>query len=820
MDYTAGDIAAITGCTILGNAQERVQRIEYDTRIIYSAEGKAFVNLAKPLTQQIKNAEEAIDKGIRVVITPRETVAHILAKCPGATCIVSQDPLATLHRLAKHHRERFPALQVIGITGSNGKTIVKEWLSQCLTPAFRVVKSPKSYNSQLGLALSLLQIRPGDEIGIFEVGISAPSEMQVAAALLQPDIGVFTHFGTAHSANFPSAQAHLGEKLSLFEKCSSIIYPGDEEPVRLEIEKKFVNKNLLSFGENRENDISYASSDDHLYTFTLPEGSFTIPVERDDPATLSNAACVISTLHLLQLPNEVIEQKINALKAVEMRMEQIRALGGNLIINDSYTFDFDSLNIALQGVKSLGNKDVVLVMSEMPEQHLTAEHHYKKLAHIINDFGFNKIYLIGNQYKEYFSLFNCSTEVYPDTASFLKAYPTPPTENSIILLKGARSFTFEKISKKWQDQKHDTVLEINLSSISHNIRQHQKFLSPECKMMCMVKAHSYGMGSYQIAQHLQQQKLADYLGVAYVDEGIELRKHGITLPIIVMNPEVSSYDALIDYQLEPEIYSFRVLELFRNILADKDVTEPYPIHIKLDTGMHRLGFVEEDIDQLGNILYQAGDVTVSSIFSHLAASDDAAERDFTHQQAATFTTITESLAKHLGYMPMRHLLNSAGIVHFPQYQYEMVRIGIGMAGLSADARLESLLEPVAVFKSVISQIHVIRKGETVGYNRRFRAAYDMRIGTVPVGYADGIPRCASPGGAQLLVNGQPVPIVGTVCMDMLMVSLENVAANEGDEVFIFHDVASLKTFSAACGTITYETLSSISPRVKRIYIKN
>ena len=500
-----------------------------------------------------------------------------------------------------------------------------------------------------------------------------------------------------------------------------------------------------------------------------------------------------------------------------MRLESVNGLRNNLIINDSYNLDLDSLKIAYQFINEYNKPKKVLVLTDFIEGE-NSDTLYQEIANLTNEQNFDKVLLIGQEISAHQNLFKSETNAFDSTSELIDSLKLNQIENSLILLKGARKFEIEKIKNILELQKHDTVLEVNLNAILHNLNVHKSLLRPETKMMAMVKAFSYGLGGYEIAEFLQYHHI-DYLAVAYVDEGVDLRKNGITVPIMVMNPEQNSYSTIIDYNLEPEIYSFRVLELFCEQLKIKVIYGGYPIHIKIETGMNRLGFKEDEMDDLIQKL-KLEHVKVKSLFSHLSTADDLAERDFVMQQINTFQRVTDQLISGLGYQPIRHILNSSGIVYYPDYQFDMVRIGIGMVGISYNPEVQRLLQSAVSFKTVISQISDVKKGESVGYSRRFIADEDTRIATIPVGYADGIPRLMGNKVGKVGINNQLVPIVGNICMDMMMLDIRDLNANEGDEVVIFNSNPTLEMFAEYCRTIPYEVLTSISRRVKRIYIKN
>ena len=815
MNYTTKEIAEITQSQIIGDKNLQIHHIAFDSRNIYSTLKTAFIAINTHKNSGEKYISQAIEKGIKVIISE-----NFYSEYEGITWIIVENSVKFLQDLAHYHIENQP-IKTIGITGSNGKTIVKEWLYQCLWNEFPTVKSPKSFNSQIGLPISLLQTSEKHQVGIFEVGISKPNEMKTLEEIFSPKIGILTHIGTAHSSNFENELQLIKEKLILFKNSEIIIYNGDNEQVCKEIKTQYSDKKLISFGLKTHNDVKiicdYKDRNQEILVQYFSE-KLSFPANQRDEATLTNALAVICILKEFGFTNEKIVEKINNLKAVEMRLESVNGVRNNLIINDSFNLDLDSLIIAYQFINQYNRDEKTLVLSDIFDVKNDDVSLYHKVAEITNQQNFKQIFLVGNQISRFQEKFNAKTYTFSTTKELLESQQLNSIENQLILLKGARIFEFEKIKSHLELQKHDTVLEINLNAILHNINVHKSLLKPETKMCAMVKAYSYGLGGYEIAEFLQHHHI-DYLGVAYADEGVDLRKNGITTPILVMNPEQGSYDVIIDYNLEPEIYSLRVLELFANQLQLKGIQQKYPIHIKVETGMHRLGFKEHEIDELVENLKKYN-VKVASIFSHLSSADVPEEDDYTMEQIHTFQRVSSKISEALGYQPIRHILNTAGITYYSDYQFEMVRIGIGMVGISANPKVKKQLQSAVTFKTVISQISEVKQGESIGYNRKYKAEKDTRIATIPVGYADGIPRLIGNKKGFVGIQNQKVSIVGNICMDMLMVDLQNIKAKEGDEVIIFNGNPTLEEFSGYCQTIPYEVLTSISRRVKRIYIKD
>ncbi len=814
MNYTTKEIATITDSELFGDQNLIIKDIAFDSRNIYSTEHTAFLAINTSTNSGEKYIQSAIDRGVKVIISE-----NLIIDNQEITWIIVKNSLSFIQTLAKYHLQQFPNLETIGITGSNGKTIIKEWLYQALSEDYKIVKSPKSFNSQLGLPVSLLRINRQHNLGIFEVGISKPGEMEKMETLFSPKIGILTHIGSAHAANFENQNQLIQEKINLFENSETIIFNGDNQLVYNNINKIYSSKKLISFGFEKQNDIHFVSDwkdrKSEISVSCFGE-IMTFPVQQRDEATLSNILCVIATLHLLKFSSKKIIEKLNDLKAVEMRLESLEGIHNNLIINDSYNLDLDSLIIAFQFINEYNKPNKTLVLTDFVDGK-NYETLYPEVAKLTNAQRFDSVYLIGEEIVKYQDLFDSETFTFNNVFQLIESQSINHIENSLILLKGARKFEIENLKNNLELQKHDTVLEINLNAILHNINAHKSLLKPETKMMAMVKAFSYGLGGYEIAEFLQHHHI-DYLAVAYADEGVDLRKNGITAPILVMNPEQHSYSAIIDYNLEPEIYSLRVLDLFYEQLKLKDYDGKYPIHIKLETGMHRLGFKRDELDHLIEKL-KVLPVKVKSIFSHLADADNLVEKDYTLQQIHLFEENSEYLISKLGYQPLRHILNSSGISNYYDYQFDMVRIGIGMIGISSNPNLQLQLQNAVSFKTVISQISEIKKGDTVGYGRNFVADENMKIATIPVGYADGVPRLIGNSVGKVGINHHLVPIIGNICMDMMMLDIKNLSVKEGDAVVIFDDKPNLQEFADYCKTIPYEVLTSISRRVKRIYIK-
>lgn len=811
--YTTKQLSNIIHADLLGNADAQIDKIWIDSRHIVQPENGIFFALKGAQLDGHDFIQDAYNKGIRIFVVSK--VPNSLAE--DVILLQVENTLKALQDWAEHHRKQYD-YPVIGITGSNGKTIVKEWLYQLLFNKLKLIRSPKSYNSQIGVPLSVLEMEKGLDVAIFELGISQPNEMQTIAEIAQPNIAVITNIGTAHSEFFPDKTQHIQEKIKIGENAETIIFPFDDEALRNEIQTTFPDKKLISFGTNEDSDIQLISELNNKNICLKFKGtSYTFQLPFSDEASIKNAVTCFAILTQLTIDLEEITKGFENLHSVEMRLEIKEGNHETVIINDAFNSDLSSIPIALNVLNQQTKVHKTLVLTDILQNRQKGEELYSEVADWVNAYPIQKVILIGEEISEFKDKFHRLSATYPNTNEFLKILQTTDYQNEAILLKGARKFELEKISKKFERKSHDTILEVNLQNLLENVNYFRSKLQPKTQLMCMVKAFGYGMGGFEIAQELSSHNV-DYLGVAYADEGAELRQKGIKTPIMVMNPAQSSYDTMIDHHLEAEIYSLRVLEKFTLKLIEKKIQTAYPIHIKLNTGMNRLGFKPNEVSELIQNLADNPYVKVKSIFSHLATSDVPSEKEFVYQQVATFNEMYKNMAFDLGYEPMRHILNSAGILNFPEYQMDMVRLGIGMYGMPPDDSHQKHLKNVVTFKTVISQISELKKGETVSYGRRFMAEKPTKIATLPVGYADGIKRVLSNKG-EVAINGQIARIVGTVCMDMIMVDVTHIACTEGDEVIIFGEKPTLEQIANQCGTISYEILTSISSRVKRVYLR-
>jgi len=770
--------------------------------------------------------QDLYQKGIRKFV-----VSHWLStfeNCQEAIFIHTPEPLRLLQDWAVWHRNQF-AIPVVGITGSNGKTIVKEWLFELLNDDLPLIKSPKSYNSQLGVALSVLEMRPQHQLAIFEAGISTYGEMQRLQAMIQPNLGIFTNIGEAHSEGFRSQVDKISEKLNLFNTVSALIYNRQNPILAQEIANFAKNKpiKLLSWGtdENSFFKIKIIKIDNDKTQIFIHSELFNIDFQLPfvDNASVENAIhTILASLYLQpNLDKNIMQKRLLLLKNINMRLQKKEGANGCVLIDDSYNNDLAGLKIALDFlIQNADNQEFAsktLILSDMLELGEDAKI-YSEIAKLLQIANIKKLVAIGKKLTAYQHLFKVENAYfYPDTNSFLAAIGKDIYfYNEIILIKGARAFEFEKICQHLQKKIHSAVLEINLNSLAHNFLYYKNKLNKTTKIMAMVKAFAYGSGSFEVAQLLQYQQV-DYLGVAYVDEGVALREKGIYCPIMVLNTHENNFYQLIKYNLEPVIFSFEILNKFIQFISQNQL-KAQPIHIEIDTGMRRLGFDKAEWQSLADLVISNKNlIQVKSVFSHLAAAEDAQHDDFTQTQITIFEEFNQFFTKNIGTNYLRHILNSAGINRWLSAQYDMVRLGIGLYGIDSSAAQQAFLEPVATLKAVISQIRTLTPAQTVGYSRKGKTDKNTRVATISIGYADGFLRAFGNGKAQVLVNGQRCATIGNICMDMCFIDLGDAVAKEGDEVIIFGEINDIQQLAQVANTIPYEILTNISERINRVF---
>lgn len=817
-DIQINQVCDLLGGELTKNSGGKVSYLLIDSRKVLFPRESLFFALSGERNNGHFFISDLYQAGVRNFVVEK-LPDQVNKSFPRANFIKVKNTLIGLQIFAKWYRSQFH-IPIIGITGSNGKTVTKEWIYQCLEKYTNVTRNPKSFNSQVGVPLSVSLLNNDSQVGIFEAGISKPNEMKMLQRIIQPTIGVFTNIGDAHQENFESTEKKIKEKSKLFSESKIIIYRADYKSIEDEILKikppqatvfcwstlgKEANlqvKNIKTNDRHTNLDLSYKNTDFH------------IEIPFSDKASMENAIHTICVLLVLNMDISKIQQQISLLENVGMRLELKEGINHCTIINDSYNSDLESLRIALDFILYQNqHKQKVLLLSDIAQSGFSDKQLYQKVAMMIRQKKIDRLIGIGTKISQFQSLFDLRKDFFETTQDFIQKFAFAKLQNATILLKGARSFGFERISTLLQKQSHRTVFEIDLNAIESNLNYFKSFLKPNTAVIAMLKASSYGNGTFEIANFCQFQRI-NAIAVAFPDEGVELRENGIHIPIIVMNPEEDNFQTIFEYGLEPQIYNFHSLQKI-NRLAQQVQNNTYPVHIKLDTGMHRSGFLPSDMPLLLEELKNLKNIKVRSVFSHLSSADDALQDDYTHQQVALFQQMSKQIAQTLKYPIKQHILNSSGIERFPEYQFDMVRLGIGLYGVSAIA---TKLEQVGTLKSAIAQIKKIEAGKTIGYGRKGIAEKDMLLATVPIGYADGLRRSLGNGVGGFWVNGKIAPIIGNVCMDICMIDISDIPAKEGDSVEVFGKNIPLQTLANQMNTIPYEVLTSISKRVKRTYL--
>ncbi len=791
-----------------------------DSRNLSDASQTLFFALMTKSNDGHKYIPELVEQGVYNFVIQKYLPEF--DKFTNCNFLLVRDSLLALQQIASFHRNKFE-LPVIGITGSNGKTIIKEWLYQLLNETFNIVRSPRSYNSQIGVPLSVWQLDKDSELGIFEAGISLPGEMERLETIIKPTIGILTNIGDAHQENFTSMQEKVLQKLILFKNCNIFIYDGDDHLIRECIKKSRCTFKTVAWSKHDINAplfISRIQQNNSFtkidYTFSGLESSIEIPFI--DKASIENAIHCLAAILCLHPEIQMIAEKFSSLEPVDMRLDVKKGINNCILINDTYNSDIHSLEIAMDFMSTRISGDhhkSTLILSDILQSGSSPKKLYEKVMSLIRQKKINRIIGIGNDLMAQTDVFDVEKIFYSSTDDFLKNFNNVNFRDEVILIKGSRKFQFEKITALLEEKVHETILEVDLDALIHNFNYFKSKLLPSTKIICMIKAFGYGIGSYELAKTLQSRR-CDYLAVAVADEGAELRSQGIYIPIMVMNPEMNAFNTIFQYHLEPEIYSFRLMDAFIKETERRGITN-YPVHIKFDTGMHRLGFNPEDVEGIVSRLRKQKGIKVCSVFSHLAGSDSDEFDNFTFRQFSIFESVSSIIERELPYPVMKHMLNSAGIERFPEYQSDMVRLGIGLYGISAVDQQQ--LKTVATLKSTILQIREVEAGETVGYSRKGLLKRDSRIACIPIGYADGIDRQLGNGIGEFWVNGTLCPIVGNVCMDITMIDVTDAEAKEGDAVIVFGKEIPVTSVAEKLKTIPYEIFTSVSPRVKRVYFK-
>ncbi|WP_439488578.1 bifunctional UDP-N-acetylmuramoyl-tripeptide:D-alanyl-D-alanine ligase/alanine racemase [Algoriphagus sp.] len=808
-------IAEILAATIVReNGDVHISQIAIDSRAILHPEKTLFVALRGAKADGADYIPDLVKLGVNTFLVHQDFDE---GPTPEACFIKVADTRKGLQLLAKFQRSLFQK-PIIGIAGSNGKTIVKEWLGQILGKQYAVAKSPKSYNSQVGVPLSIFGIEPYHQLAILEAGISKSGEMKALEEMIKPDLGVFTNLGTAHQEGFESLDFKLEEKLSLFSESKFLIYCKDQMQVSAKVENLFPAEKLVGWSDQSGADytrsikINEAGARIILIKSDLSTHTFQVPFA--DVASLENITHVIVAAMTLGQSVASIQEGISYLKPVDMRLTLKPGVNNSLLIDDTYNNDVAGLKVALDFMQQQRPKRRrILILSDLLQQG-SAEKIYEEVAHLIKKYQFDIIIGVGREIFYLEKIFPGTFRGFRSTEELLKGIYPEDFANDMILITGARVFGFEEVVNRLQQRIHGTTLEINLNAITHNYNFYKKLIYPKTKVMVMVKAFAYGGGASEIA-NLVQTMGADYLGVAFSDEGIALRKEGITLPIMVLNPMEESFGLCSEYDLEPVVFSLEFFQSLANWCTSHH--KQIKIHLDLDTGMHRLGFEKKHIVELNHLVTANPQLQIASIYTHLVGADEEIHRDFSIFQLEKFEEMKEEVLKNISYRPIIHALNSAGIVAFPEWQFDMVRLGIGLYGVELTGRHHSSLRTISTLKTTVSQVKELEAGETIGYSRKGKLEHGGKIATLAIGYADGYDRRFGNGIGYVLIHGQKAPLVGNVCMDMCMVDVTGLDVKPGDVAIIYGENISLKELAQLIGTIPYELHTNISTRVKRVY---
>ena len=805
MEYTIEKITTLIGARRIGKADARIGWLLTDSRSLCFPEETLFFALKSPRNDGHRYIDDLYRRGVRnFVVEPRFTSGGSVVKgetaesrYPDANLLVVPSPLAALQRLAERHRDEFD-IPIVGITGSNGKTMVKEWLYQILSPDFMVTRSPKSYNSQIGVPLSVWLLDEQTQVGLFEAGISQPGEMEALRDIIQPTIGVMTSLGAAHQENFRSMEEKCMEKLTLFKDAKVIVYNADDDLVSRCIRRSGFKGKKIGW---RRDEMA---------------GRYQLPFY--DEASLQCSCACAAVAQYLGVSDEQLAERMARLEPVAMRLEVKEGQRGCTLINDSYNSDINSLDIALDFMQRRlsTNGQTTLILSDIYQSGLTDEVLYREVNDLCVKRNVGRLIGIGPRISASSSLFTVhSAQFFATTDEFLASPLLRQLHDEVVLVKGARVFGFDRITERLEQKVHETILEVNLDAVVSNLNYYRSFLKPETKLVCMVKADAYGAGAVEVAKTLQDHRV-DYLAVAVADEGVMLRRNGITQNIMIMNPEMTAFKTMFDYDLEPEVYSFRLMDALIHAAEQQGITG-WPVHIKLDTGMHRLGFdPERDIDEVIRRLKQQNAIIPRSVFSHFVGSDSDDFDRFSALQFERFDKASRRLQAAFQHKILRHMDNSAAIEHFPERQMDMCRLGLGLYGV--DPRDNRMLSTVSTLKTTILQLRRVPKDETVGYSRKGVLTRDSLIAAIPIGYADGLNRHLGRGAGYCLVNGHKAPYVGNICMDVAMIDVTDVPnVQEGDKVEIFGEHLPVTVLSDILQTIPYEVLTSVSGRVKKVY---
>ena len=823
MMYTIEKITTLIGARRVGESEAQIGWLLTDSRSLCFPEATLFFALSSARNDGHRYVGDLYRRGVRNFV-----VSHLpqsINDYPDANFLVVMSPLEALQRLAERHRDEFD-IPVVGLTGSNGKTMVKEWLYQLLSPSMVVTRSPRSYNSQIGVPLSVWLLDTQSEVALFEAGISQPGEMAALRDIIQPTIGVFTSLGDAHQENFRSLEEKCMEKLQLMLHAATVVYDTDDQVVGRCLRKSgyageklgwsLTDPRAAFFVERQESDANGVTV---TYRFRDAAGSYHLPFI-DEASVKCSYACAVVALHL-GIDAEQLDERMRLLEPVAMRLEVKEGQRGCTLINDSYNSDVNALDIALDFMArrpdSKGRRHT-LILSDICQSGDTPEALYHKVSELAVKRGVDKLIGVGQTISSQAAAIEVKEKYFfNDVTQLIGSKVFASLHDEVILIKGARPFGFDQLTELLEQKVHETILEVNLGAVVENLNYYRSFLKPTTKMVCMVKADAYGAGAVEVAKTLQDHRV-DYLAVAVADEGVTLRKAGITSNIIIMNPEMTAFKTMFDYDLEPEVYNFRLLEALVKA-AEKQGITGWPIHVKLDTGMHRLGFdPEKDIDSLVHRLKHQTALIPRSVFSHFVGADSDDFDEFSAKQFECFERGSKALQAAFDHKILRHIDNSAGILHFPERQLDMCRLGIGLYGI--DSRDNHILHTVSTLKTTILQLREVKKEDTVGYSRKGTLQRDSRIAAIPIGYADGLNRHLGNGHCYCLVNGKKAPYVGNICMDVAMIDVTDIPCQEGDMVEIFGEQLPVTVLSDALDTIPYEVLTGLSSRVKKIYYQD
>ena len=824
MLYSIEKVTTLIGARRYGDAEGNIRWILTDSRSVCFPEETLFFAIRSERNDGHRYIADLYRRGVRNFVV-EQVPEERLSAYADANFLKVPHAVEALQRLAERHRDEFD-IPIVGITGSNGKTVVKEWLYQLLSPSIVVTRSPRSYNSQIGVPLSVWLLDERTEVGVFEAGISKKGEMQALRDIMQPTIGVLTNLGAAHQENFSSMEEKCMEKLKLFHDTQAVIYPFDDETIRNCVAGAGYKGERIAWSMTDKTARMYVSSVEKSdlsttvgYVYDGVEGAYTLPFI--DEASIANSVTCAAVALRLGLSAEQIAGRMAALEPVAMRLEVKQGRHGCTLINDSYNSDINSLDIALDFMSRRpdhAGRKRTLVLSDIYQSGRNGEALYREVSDLARTRGVGKLVGIGPEISANAGVIDIPEKYFfADCNEFIASRVFASLHDEVILLKGARRFSFDRLTELLEQKVHETILEVNLSAVVKNLNHFRSYMKPTTKIVCMVKADAYGAGAVEVAKTLQDHRV-DYLAVAVADEGVTLRKNGITSNIMIMNPEMTAFKTMFDYDLEPEVYSFRLLDALVKAAGREGITG-YPVHIKLDTGMHRLGFNPlTDMDELISRLKQQNAVIPRSVFSHFVGSDSDDFDNFSARQFALFKEGSDRLQSAFSHKILRHMDNSAGIEHFPERQLDMCRLGLGLYGI--DSRDNSVINNVCTLKTTILQIHPVPKDETVGYSRKGILTRDSLIGAIPIGYADGLNRHLGCGRCYCLVNGKKAPYVGNICMDVAMIDVTDIDCKEGDTVEIFGDDLPVTVLSDVMETIPYEVLTSISNRVKRVYFQD